>query len=142
MKKLIISLCIVCTILTVVACGTSGSALERNKWSLKFYGEQNNSEEVLEGTKITATFDKGKREVSGSGGCNTYFGSYEIDGNILSIFNLAWTEMACLSPAGVMEQEQEFLSLLADAESFKIDDTSLIITCSNGRQLYFKIVSQ
>ena len=43
----------------------------------------------------------------------------------------------CLSPAGVMEQEQEFLSLLADVESFQVDDVSLTITCSGGRQLYY-----
>jgi heat shock protein HslJ len=142
MKKLIISLCIVCTVLTVIACGTPGSALERNKWSLNSYGEQNNPEQVLEGTEITATFDKGKGEVSGSSGCNTYFASYEVKGNSLSIYNLAYTERACISPTGVMEQEQEFLSLLADAESFQVDDTSLTITCSSGRQLYFKIISQ
>jgi heat shock protein HslJ len=140
MKTLIISLCMACTILTLVACGTSDSTLEWNKWALNSYGEQNNLEQVLDGTKITATFDKGEGEVSGSGGCNTYFASYEIDGNNLSISNLAWTERACLSPAGVMEQEQKFLSLLADAESFQTDDTSLTITCSNGRQLYFTVI--
>jgi heat shock protein HslJ len=142
MKKLTISLCIICTVLTVVACGAPGSALERNKWSLNSYGEQNNQEQVLDGTEITATFNKGKREASGSSGCNTYFASYEIDGNNLFISNLAWTERACLSPAGVMKQEQEFLSLLADAESFQVDDTSLTITCLNGRHLYFTIISQ
>ena len=137
MKKIIISLCIVFTVLTTVACGAPDSALEQNKWSLNSYGEQNNQEQVLNGTVITATFDKTKREVSGSGGCNTYFATYEINENILSISNLAWTEMACLSTAGVMDQEQEFLSLLADAESFQVDDTSLTITCSNGRLLYY-----
>ena len=142
MKKLIIFLCIVCAVITVVACGTPGSALEQNKWSLNSYGEQNSPERILEGTEITATFDSSEGEVSGSSGCNTYFASYEIDGNNLSISNLAWTERACVSPAGVMEQEQEFLSLLAYAESFQVDDASLSITCSNGRHLYFKIISQ
>lgn len=142
MKKLIISLFMVFTVLTVAACGTSGSALEENKWSLKSYGEQSNPEQVLEGTEVTATFDSGEGKVSGSGGCNTYFASYEFKGNNLSISDLAWTEMACISPVGVMEQEQEFLSLLGDAESFQVDDTSLTITCSNGSQLYFTIISQ
>jgi heat shock protein HslJ len=137
MKKLIMTLSLVCIILTLVACGTTGSALEQNKWSLKFYGEHRNPELILEGTEITATFDKGKGEVSGSSGCNTYSASYEINGNNLFISNLAWTERACLSPAGVMDQEQEFLSLLADAESFQVDDTSLTITCLGGRQLYY-----
>ena len=142
MKKLIISLFMVFTVLTVAACGTSGSALEENKWSLKSYGEQSNPEQVLEGTEVTATFDSGEGQVSGSGGCNTYFASYEVKGYNLSISDLAWTEMACISPVGVMEQEQEFLSLLGDAESFQVDDTSLTIICSNGSQLYFTIISQ
>jgi heat shock protein HslJ len=142
MKKNIIFLCIVCTVLTIVACRVPDSTLEQNKWSLNYYGEQNNQEQVLKGTVITATFDKTKREVSGSSGCNTYFATYEINKNTLSISNLVWTEMACLSPVGVMEQEQEFLSQLADAESFQVDDTSLTITCSDGRTLHFSIINQ
>ena len=136
-KKLILALWLICVTLTVAACGSSGSVLERNRWTLSSYGEVNNSKSVLADTEITATFDKGKGEVSGSGGCNTYFASYEIDGNNLSISNLAWTERACLSPEGIMEQEQEFLSLLGEATSFQADDTSLTIACSNGRQLDF-----
>ena len=139
MKKLIISLYLVCTILTIVACGNASSALEQSKWSLTSYGEQNNPEEVLDGTEITATFDNSKGEVSGSSGCNTYSASYEINGNNLSISNIAWTERACISPIGVMDQEQEFLSLLADAESFQVDDMFLAITCSDGRILYFAV---
>ena len=142
MKKLAVFLCLLFIVLTAVACGAPGSALERNWWSLDSYGEQNEPEHMLDGTMITMKFDQAKGEVSGSGGCNTYFASYEIDGSSLSISNLAWTEMACLSPSGVMEQEQEFLSLLADAGSFKIDDDSLTITCSNGKQMHFKIISQ
>jgi heat shock protein HslJ len=137
MKKLIMAIWLICAILTMAACGSSGSVLEGNRWMLSSYGEANNLKSVLTDTEITVTFDKGKGEVSGSGGCNTYFASYEIDGNSLSISNLAWTERACLSPAGVMEQEQEFLSLLGEAESFQADDTSLTITCSDGERLYF-----
>jgi putative lipoprotein len=142
MKKLAVFFCLIFIVLTVVACGAPGPSLERNEWSLDSYGEQDEPEHVLDGTRITMKFDQAKAEVSGSGGCNTYFGSYDIDGSSLSISNLAWTEMACLSPSGVMEQEQEFLSLLADAGSFKIDDDSLTITCSNGKQMHFKIISQ
>jgi heat shock protein HslJ len=142
MKKLIMSLYMVCMVLTVVACGNRGSVLEQNKWSLNSYGEQNNPEQVLRDTEITATFESTEGEVNGSSGCNTYFASYEVSGNSLSISNLTYTERACVSPAGVMEQEQEYLSLLACAESFQVDDTSLTIKCSNGRQLYFMIISQ
>jgi heat shock protein HslJ len=114
MKKLIISLFMICFVLTLVACGNPGSALEQNRWYLNSYGEKNSPEQVLEDTEITASFDKGKGEVSGSGGCNTYFGDYKFSGSSLSISNLSWTERGCLSPEGIMEQEQEFLSLRSE----------------------------
>ena len=50
---------------------------------------------------------------------------------------MAYTEMACISPEGVMYQEQEFLSLLANTLSFEADDATLTIVCSGGQQLYF-----
>ena len=142
MKKLIITLSVVCTFLAAVGCGSPGSALEQDKWSLISYGAQGNSEQVLAGTEITAEFDSGKGQVSGSGGCNTYFASYEVDGKSLSLSDIAWTEMACLSPQGVMEQEQEVLALLAEARSFEVEDISLTITCADGSQLNFTAVPQ
>ena len=101
------------------------------------YGEQNNSQAIIEDTEITVTFNSAKGEVSGTAGCNTYFARYEVKGNKLSIFEMAFTEMACVSPEGVMEQEQEFLSLLASAQTFQADDTTLTIFCSVERTLYF-----
>ena len=50
--------------------------------------------------------------------------------------------MACISPEGVMEQEQEFLSILASAQSFQADDATLTIVCSSGRQLYFTTATE
>ena len=136
-KMLIIVMLSVFTILGFVACSTPDSMLDDTKWFLRSYGEQNNLEAIIEGTEITATFNSAESEISGSAGCNTYFARYEVRGSKLSIFEMAWTEMACVSPEGVMEQEQEFLSLLANAQSFQADDTTLTIMCSDGRQLYF-----
>jgi heat shock protein HslJ len=111
--------------------------LEDSKWFLRSYGEQTNLKAVIEGTEITASFNSAESMVSGSAGCNTYFARYEVKGSRLSIFELAYTEMACLSPEGVMQQEQEFLSILESAQSFLADDTTLTIFCSGGLQLYF-----
>ena len=136
MKKLVFVLSIVCIVLVAAGCASPGSALEQNRWSLASYGAEDSLAQILPGTEITASFDKSQGEVSGSGGCNTYFATYVIDGDNLSISNLAWTERGCISPQGIMEQEQKFLSLLSEAESFQADDTSLTITCSNGKQLH------
>ena len=114
-----------------------GSTLEDTKWFLRSYGEQNNMKAVIEGTEITATFSSDQSKVSGSAGCNTYSAGYEVKGNELSVFEMVFTEMACISPEGVMEQEKVFLSLLANAQSFEADDTTLTIICEGGQQLYF-----
>ena len=128
---------LVFTVLSLAACNAPGSVLDDTKWFLSSYGEQNNLQAVIDGTEITATFDSAKGEVRGSAGCNTYFAGYEVSGSTLSIFEMAWTEMACMSPEGVMEQEQEFLTILAGAQSFQVDDTALTIFCSGGQKLYF-----
>jgi heat shock protein HslJ len=46
--------------------------------------------------------------------------------------------MSCLSPEGIMEQEQEFISNLANVLSFEANDTTLTIFCSDRQILYFK----
>ncbi len=138
MKKILIAVLLsVFTFTGLVACSAPNSTLEDTKWFLRSYSEQNNLEAIIEDTEITATFDSAEGEVSGSGGCNTYFAKYEVESSKLSILEMAFTEMACVSPEGVMEQEQEFLSLLANAQSFQADDTTLTIIGSDGTQLYF-----
>jgi len=135
-----ISIVIILAMFTIIgfpACNASDATLEDIEWFLRSYGEQDDLTSLIQGTEITATFNSYRSEVSGSAGCNTYFARYDIGGSELAIFELAYTEMACVSPEGVMAQEQEFLSLLANTQSFEADDTTLTIFCSGGQQLYF-----
>ena len=107
------------------------------KWFLKSYGEQGNLKDIIDETEITATFSSNNNQIGGSSGCNIYGGIYLLIGNTLSISEIYYTEMACISPEGIMEQEQEYLSILSNARSFEIEDDRLTIFCSNGLQLYF-----
>ena len=93
---LIIAILSGCTFLD----GSNGNELDGTSWKLLSYGERI----PLEGRAITADFTAS--EISGSSGCNHYFGRYQVKGNRISIKSLAWTEMACLDPEGIMEQEQ------------------------------------
>jgi heat shock protein HslJ len=138
-KKIFLKVAIlILSISLITSCGGSvNKTLEDTKWFLNSYGEQGNLKVLLEGTEITATFKSTEDKVSGSAGCNTYFARYEVKGSKLSIFDLAYTAMACLSPEGVMEQEQEFLTILASAQSFQADDITLTVFCSGGQQLNF-----
>ena len=122
----------------LTACEGEIAAIENTTWVLSRYGTQEvNLQAVIEGTEITATFNSKDNQVTGSAGCNTYFGDYQINKKELSISMLAWTEMACLEPEGVMEQEQQYLSALQSAESYTIEESELIIVCSDGWVLVF-----
>lgn len=125
-------------LLTAGACSLTKatSGLENKIWKLESYGEEGSLRKVLEGTEITATFDGDKDQVHGSAGANTYSGSYKIDGNKLSILELAWTEMYRLDPPGVMEQEEQYLKTFRAAESFVIQDSKLKITADELILIY------
>ena len=139
MKKVFLKVALlILSISLITGCGGGANSIfEDSKWFLSSYGEQGNLKALIDGTEITATFDSSKVELTGSAGCNTYFARYEVDGSELFILEMASTEMACLSPAGVMQQEQEFLSIITSTQSFEADATTLTIFCSGGLQLNF-----
>jgi heat shock protein HslJ len=122
--------------------GDTGSsdiaALESKTWVLISYGTEGQLQTVLDGVEITATFNPDEAEVSGSSGCNHYFGDYKITGSGLSLSNIGWTEMACLTPEGVMELEQLFLSMLTAAESFQVQEGQLTLFLADDQVLKFE----
>lgn len=86
---------------------------------------------VVEGTTVTATFGDDGR-VTGSGGCNRFFGPYTLDGRVLTIGPLASTRMLCLEPAGAGEQETAFLAALERAARWSIREDRLQLRDAEG----------
>jgi heat shock protein HslJ len=80
------------------------------EWNVTGY---NNGKEAvvspLDGTTLTAVFTPDGK-VSGNSGCNTYTGSYTLEGTALTVGQLASTMMACDQP--IMDQEAQFLAAL------------------------------
>jgi hypothetical protein len=113
-------------LLALTACGVTGTGggdpLDGTSW-------------VLPGVSATATFEDG--QVHGSGGCNTYSGAYEVRGDSITIGPLAMTEMACMEPEGIMEQESLFMAHMSDAQTFALTDGQLQIFQSDGEALTF-----
>ncbi len=64
-----------------------------------------------------------KSDISGFGGCNRFFGTYELNGQKLTVGPLASTKKACVGPA--METERKFLQALQNAR--RIDATHLAL---------------
>ena len=63
--------------------------------------------------------------VSGSAGCNTYNGTYTVDGSSISFGPLATTKMAC--PVADTAVETAFLAGLAGAKTWSIQTLFLVL---------------
>jgi len=70
--------------------------------------------------------------LSGNSGCNTYNGGYEASGTTLKVGPLVSTQKACATPAGVMEQEQQYLAALQNAATYEIAGNTLTIRDASG----------
>ena len=87
---------------------------------------------MLADTTLTILFGE-SGQISGSGGCNNYSGSYKSDGvGSIEIGPLASTMMACADPEGVMDQEMQFLAALQAATVYTIDGSTLEMRDADG----------
>ena len=86
---------------------------------------------LIAGTEITASFDS-SGTLSGSAGCNTYRATYTTDRGGIEITQLAATEKACASPAGLMEQEAAYLAALPTAVRYRVGGRSLELLSAEG----------
>lgn len=106
-------------------------------WSLLEYSDDTGSiVPVLPGTSTTADFDDGGI-LSGSAGCNSYSGSYDVAAKLINIESVSMTEMYCAEPEGIMDQESQYLASLSRAAAYIIvgeamallsEDESLVAT--------------
>ena len=122
-------------ILALAACqgadSAAGDPLDGTSWMLMAYRKTR----PISGTTITATFEGG--QVRGSAGCNSYGGSYQVSGDTITVGAIAITEMACLEPEGLLDQELVFVEFLTYAQTFRVADGQLQISRSDGEALTF-----
>ena len=115
----------------LVGCGSADSpSLEGTQWLLV----------ALEGAPpLTSTAPPSAEfsadEISGSTGCNHYFGAYEVSGSEITIRDVASTEMACLDPEGVMDQELAFLGTLPAIATYRVEGERLEFLDAGGTVL-------
>ena len=108
-----------------------------NEWVLIAYGDAGNPVVVEPGTRITANFNS-DGSVSGSGGCNSYSGSFQVDGERIAFGPAAVTAMACESG---MDQETAYFAALENATTFELTDAGapftgrLLINYDSGKGL-------
>jgi heat shock protein HslJ len=120
----------------LAACSCSGATtLKDTSWELESLA----GNDVLPGTKITLEFSDD--QISGSAGCNHYGGGYQAGKDSLSISDVFATEMWCVEPEGVMEQERAYSAALSGAAAYQIEGGRLQILDETGTQTLVLVAS-
>jgi heat shock protein HslJ len=105
-------------------------ALEGNVWALESWlNDAGEMVPAIEDSGASAEFRGG--QVSGNGGCNSFSGGFERNGNELTVGQLASTLMLC-TPEELGTQETAFLAHLQSAATFQISDDRLDISNRRG----------
>ena len=124
--------------LLLAACAGAGQsggqsslpALNGTEWVLSSM----NGQKPIEGSTVTIKFDAA--DYGGRSGCNSYGGNYTVEANgKLALGPGAMTEMACMEPAGVMEQEMAFLNTLSQAASYQVNNDQLEVKNAAGETI-------
>jgi heat shock protein HslJ len=85
------------------------------------------------GSSPTIAFPADRQEITGSTGCNSYFGAVSFTpGQGISIDQLGMTEMACVDPAELMEQEATFAAALPTIAFYTVMDDGLTMVSGDG----------
>jgi heat shock protein HslJ len=109
--------------------------LPGSSWRLEAYRDaQGNSSPPLPGSKIDAVFSTDGK-LNGNAGCNNYSATYQIGDQKLTLSPVVSTQMACPTPAGVMEQETAYLGALQSIASYKIENQKLTVLDAQGKIL-------
>lgn len=92
------------------------ATLEGPIWQLVSYTIGTGPQTLVIDSEISAQFSQG--QLNGSGGCNSYFSTYTLDGNTLTTGAIGSTKMACAEE--LMTQETNFFMLLGDAANISV----------------------
>lgn len=103
-------------------------------WQLEFFYDSTGAIiSLISGTEITANFTS-DNQINGNASCNTYNGSYTTNSNgNITISNLAAGQVACAE--NIMAQENMYMGLLAQAASYQITDSQLVLKNGSGQIL-------
>src|SRR5215510_782023 len=110
---------------------TDQRVLTGTEWRLVSFGPAGAEASLVAGTTVTLKFGADGR-ASGSTGCNSYGGTYQVRGDNISFGRLISTKRACLDQ-NANQQEQRFLAALEAANRFRLTSNRLTIFSDRGR---------
>lgn len=121
----------------VAPVGSSSAGLEGTAWKLVEYGPADAPIAVLANPQVTATFEAGGR-LGGSGGCNSYGGTWTLDGQTLTLGEVASTLMACADNVA-MQQETAYFTALRSVSTIQLAGDELTLDYDGGRMRFTRM---
>jgi len=118
----------------VTVLGTS-SQLSGETWVLT----TSNNQQPISGHQPSLQFEVD--QFSGNTGCNHYGGTYQIEGDSIHFEGIYSTEMACLDPEDLMDQERDYLDLLGVVDKFELANGVLTFFVESNPILVFETQS-
>ena len=119
------------------ACDSTAPPFEDITWVMESYGESGSLKTALPDVEVTLFSNSTNKKFNGSTDCNTYFGSYTVEGSKLSLpQGVAHTELACRSEE-IGRQEEEYIGLFSMVDSYQIEDGKLRLNCDH-QVIYYK----
>jgi heat shock protein HslJ len=110
--------------------------LANTSWQLSAIQSDEGETPVVAGSTVTLEF-AAEGQVGGNGGCNTFGGTYQVQGDSLIFGELVSTLMACLDEQ-IQQQERQFLDALQSAQRFEVSADQLTVWFDDGNsQLIF-----
>jgi heat shock protein HslJ len=106
-----------------------GSEAIVGSWEATGYYTGSAITSVIGGSTLTADFTA--KEVQGESGCNTFGGSYEINGQTIKLGPLRSTLKACTDPA-LQTQEQQYTAALEMSTTFLVSGDLLELFRADG----------
>jgi heat shock protein HslJ len=116
------------------------SPLANTAWRLESFGDPAAPTTALAEATITLSFDSAEHGVSGNSGCNSYGGTYQVDGSKLKLSQIVGTLMACSSQP-LMDQETQYQQALGKVSQYAIDGDMLELTYDGTKVLRFRAAS-
>ncbi len=142
-KNWLVGIVLVVMLGLIAGCGTppaapqtggsapEGGSLAGSSWELSMLQGQ----PLVPGTHISLVFED-DAQLGGFAGCNSYGGPYQSSAQGgFTPGNMASTQMACMEPAGAMEQEGAYLQALSAATSYRIVGERLELLAADGTVL-------
>ncbi|TVR95419.1 MAG: META domain-containing protein [Rhodospirillales bacterium] len=120
-------------ILGACASGSPAAGAAEDLTGREWIAREIDGQVVMDNAQSTLLFESTDRIV-GDTACNRYFGSWEVDGERITLGPLGSTRRACAPE--VMDQESRFLSALEQAATWALDaDGCLYLSDADGAVL-------